>query len=234
MRAIILAAGRGSRMGELTKEQPKCLATFKGKPLIEHQISALSDAGIKDIAIVTGYKSSCLQKYGTQQFFNPKWEETNMVHSLFCAAEWLQSYDCIISYGDIIYESQVVRDLMRTDEEITIAYDPNWLKLWSRRFANPLDDAETFRIDDKGFLLEIGMKPKTTQEVQGQYMGLLKFKKEFWQNDFSATPAKCDMTTFLANLLMKGKPIRGVQNLGYWGEFDSISDLEVGSENNQA
>ena len=62
IRAIILAAGRGSRMKKLTSEIPKCLTKIKGKSLLEMQIKNFKRAGISDIAIVTGYKNHLLQK----------------------------------------------------------------------------------------------------------------------------------------------------------------------------
>lgn len=231
MKAIILAAGRGSRMGSLTEEKPKCLVEVYGKPLIEHQIDALREAGIKDIAIVTGYKSELLNGYGTHHFHNPKWSETNMVYSLLCAKEWLDSDDCIVSYSDIYYDAQIVKDLMNCSDDIAISYDPNWLELWSKRFEDPLEDAETFRMDEKGYLLEIGQKPKTVEEIEGQYMGLLRFGKGFFedrlgklnQDNFSSI----DMTSFLQNLVKKDFSIRVIPNTTSWGECDSESDIRA-------
>jgi len=150
MKGIILAAGRGSRMGRLTEHLPKCLTKVNGMPLLEHQIAALQDAGIHEIALVTGYKAECLKNYGTHQFYNDKWEKTNMVYSLYCAQEWLEESPCIISYSDILYESQIIKELMKAEGAAVIAYDPNWLELWSKRFDNPLDDAETFRMNALG------------------------------------------------------------------------------------
>jgi len=155
MKAIILAAGRGSRMKALTENKPKCLIDVKGKPLIEWQISALREAGINEIAIVTGYKSEMLNSYRLKKFHNPKWAETQMVSSLMCASEWLEHEDCVVSYSDIFYESQAIRLLIECGSEICITYDPNWETLWKQRFEDPLSDAETFRIDSESFLLEM-------------------------------------------------------------------------------
>ena len=231
MRGIILAAGRGSRMGNLTDDQPKCLTVIKGKPLIEHQIDALALAGIKDIAIVTGYKSEMLTKYGTSHFHNEKWQETNMVYSLLCAKEWLDESDCIVSYSDIYYSSQIVRDLIACKDEIALAYDPNWLELWSKRFDNPLDDAETFRIDDNSYITEIGQKPKTIEEIQGQYMGLLKFKKGVffkYTEGLDDRASRVSMTELLRNLVeVKSVYLCGIRNLEIWGEIDSQGDISA-------
>lgn len=231
MRAIILAAGRGSRMGSLTDEKPKCMAVVRGRPLIEHQVSALKGAGVDEIGIVTGYKSKMLEPYGDKHFHNPLWASTNMVSSLLCAKEWLEESDCLISYSDIFYESQVIRDLMACEDDLAISYDPNWLELWSKRFENPLDDAESFRVDKEGYLIDIGRKVKSVEEIEGQYMGLLKFRKEFWSSAViqSATGSleNIDMTSFLRRFLEGGIKIKAAPNKGLWGECDSQEDIAV-------
>jgi choline kinase len=230
MKAIILAAGRGSRMGRLTDEQPKCLMRINEIPLIEGQIASLQLAGIQDIGIVTGYKAQTLQGYGTHRFHNPRWADTNMVHSLLCAQEWLQRDSCIVSYSDIFYGPKIIENLMKVDAEIAIAYDPNWLDLWSKRFEDPLDDAETFRINEDGYILEIGKKPKTIEEVQGQYMGLLKFEPSFWAREMIAIPLKMDMTSYLGRLLDLGRSVKGIVNEEAWGEVDRKEDVGVFGE----
>lgn len=227
MKAIILAAGRGSRMGALTDEQPKCLTVVKGKPLIEHQISALKEAGIDEIGMVTGYKADYLNKYNTKKFHNSRWSETNMFYSLLCARDWLNQDDCIVSYSDIFYLPQVVKSLIACKDEIAIAYDPNWLELWSKRFEDPLDDAETFRIDENGYLLEIGQKPSTVDEIQGQYMGLLKFGKGVWNDEAFLEWETVDMTSALQRMLNIKKAIFAIPNLYVWGEIDSPGDVDV-------
>ena len=95
MKAIILAAGRGSRMKNMTNEQPKCLVDLNGKTLLERQLESLKKAGIEDIGIVTGYKHEMLKKYELVEFHNPLWEKTQMVSSLACASEWLKKDECI-------------------------------------------------------------------------------------------------------------------------------------------
>ncbi|MBF0128245.1 MAG: phosphocholine cytidylyltransferase family protein, partial [Magnetococcales bacterium] len=155
MKAIVLAAGRGSRMGDLTDDRPKCLVELGGRPLLEWQLAALRGAGIREIAIVTGYKSGMLRGRGLTGFHNPRWETTNMVSSLACAGTWLREGPCIVSYSDIFYEASAVSSLMASSAELAVTYDPGWLPLWEKRFGDPLRDAETFRLDGEGRLLEI-------------------------------------------------------------------------------
>lgn len=103
MRALILAAGRGSRMKKLTEKTPKCLLEVQGKALLDWQIEAIRKAGIEEIAIVTGYERELLVNRGLVEFHNERWSETNMVESLFIADFWRKDGPCIVSYSDLIY-----------------------------------------------------------------------------------------------------------------------------------
>jgi L-glutamine-phosphate cytidylyltransferase len=239
MKAIILAAGRGSRMQNLTEERPKCLVEIRGKSLLDWQLQALRNAGISDIAIVTGYKNKLLSDWGLVEFHNQRWSKTNMVSSLACANEWLNSATCIVSYSDIYYEASAVTALLECEGGLAITYDANWKKLWEQRFEDPLVDAETFRLDSEGMLAEIGNKPKTVEEVEGQYMGLLRFSPDGWaevQKIRDGLTAKerdaMHMTGTLQRVIDAGNfPISAVLYKGEWGEFDSPTDLDQMAHN---
>jgi len=233
MKAIILAAGRGSRMKGLTANNPKCLVELGGKPLIAYQLAALREAGITDIGIVTGYSRELLMPFELTEFYNQRWSETNMVSSLSCADEWLNGGDCIVSYSDIFYNASAVTSLIEIQADVAITYDPNWLEIWANRFDDPLSDAETFRINDRGELLEIGGQPKTISQVQGQFMGLLKFSSKGWNLVNSlrcALPAKSQDSIHMTGLLQKViendvLSIKATPYLERWGEVDSEDDL---------
>ena len=177
MRAIILAAGRGSRMGELCDERPKCLVEFAKKPLIKRQIAALRSGGVQAIGVVRGYRAHMIELPDVTYFDNWRWSETNMVMSLKAAAQWLKTGPVIVSYADIFYRHEIVRDLVASTGDLVIAYDRAWQTLWSRRFADPLADAETFQTDASGRLIEIGNKTNSFSEINGQYMGLLSSRR---------------------------------------------------------
>jgi len=233
-RAIILAAGRGSRLGSLTEAVPKCLIRAGGRALIEWQLDALRSAGIVDIGVVRGYRSDSVDVAGVTCFENPRWAESNMVRSLMSAAAWLRDAPCIVSYADIIYTSAVVETLKAAAGDLVITYDVNWLELWRRRFDDPLSDAETFRTSDKGRLLEIGGRPKSLDEVRGQYMGLLKFSPAGWASIERHLSEKSpieidrlDMTSLLRQLLANDVPIATAPIAEPWFEIDSARDLAV-------
>lgn len=233
MKAIILAAGRGSRMKDLTDDRPKCLVELHGKALLDWQLAALHEAGISEVAIVTGYRRELLSRCGLVEFHNPRWAETNMVSSLACAQEWLLAEPCIVSYSDIFYEASAVKLLMMSAASLAITYDPHWLKLWEKRFGDPLLDAETFRMNSDKNLVEIGHKPKSVEEVQGQYMGLVRVTPEGWGELLRVraglSAAECDlmhMTGSLQKVIEEGRLV--VHAIAYeqsWGEIDSVGDL---------
>jgi L-glutamine-phosphate cytidylyltransferase len=233
MKAVILAAGRGSRMGSLTEARPKCLVEFRGKPLLQWQLESLGSVGIVDIAIVCGYRGDLLESYGLRMFSNPRWAETNMVSSLECAATWLSSEPCIVSYSDIFYHGDIVGSLMVSTGDLVVSYDPAWLRVWGKRFSDPLEDAETFRISSDGRIREIGGRPKSVEDVQGQFMGLLKFTPEGWraveatrEGMEQAERDRIHMTRTLMGLIQAGFPVHGVPVASDWGEIDSDEDLK--------
>lgn len=235
MRALILAAGRGSRMRHLGDERPKCLVELAGAPLLERQVAALRRGGIGKIGVVRGYRAEMLNFPGLTYFTNERWADTNMVASLATAAEWLRSGPVIVSYADIFYRAGLVRGLAATPGALAISYDRLWRNLWARRFADPLSDAETFRVDAAGRLLEIGGKPARVEDIQGQYMGLLKFTPPAWSavekllaSLDAAARDRLDMTGLLRRLLVADAVHIGTFGTdGQWGELDNPQDAEL-------
>jgi L-glutamine-phosphate cytidylyltransferase len=233
MRAVILAAGRGSRMGPLCDGRPKCMVELAGTRLIERQIAALRRGGVEEIGVVRGYRAQMIDLPGLCYFTNKRWAETNMVMSLAAAAPWLRSGPVIVSYADIFYRSQLVRGLSSAQGQLVITYDRLWRRLWAQRFVDPLSDAETFRINAAGKLLEIGGRTTKIGDIMGQYMGLLKLTPPAWTaiEELLVTlgPSICDrldMTGLLRQLLARKElTIDTFGTDGQWGEIDNSRDL---------
>ena len=238
MKAIILAAGRGSRMKNLTFDRPKCLVELHKKALLKWQVEALRAAGVTDIAIVTGYKREMLLSFNLVEYHNERWADTQMVTSLMCADEWLSAGTCIVSYSDIFYEPAAVKSLITSGAILAVTYDPNWLEQWSRRFEDPLCDAETFKLAPGDKLVEIGQKPHSTKEIQGQYMGLLRFTPSGWGEAKDVLSKlsteqreKIHLTQLLQLIIDKDAvEISAIPYEGFWGEIDSQSDLAASEE----
>ncbi len=235
MRGVILAAGRGSRMGTLGDDRPKCLVELGGRPLLDRQIAALRRGGVEEIGIVRGYRAEMLNSPGLSYFDNERWAQTNMVMSLAAASAWLRSGPVIVSYADIFYRGELVRALANASGALVISYDRAWRQLWTRRFADPLLDAETFRIGATGELLEIGAKTPRIEDIEGQYMGLLKFTPAAWSAVEALLAAldqpirdRLDMTGLLRRLLAERKvPIATLATEGQWGEIDNQGDVTL-------
>jgi choline kinase len=238
-KAVILAAGRGSRMQQRTKEQPKCFTKIAGKKLLEWQISAIQENSIEDVLVVGGYKIESLQKLRDKSELkfkvleNTQWQSSNMVRTLVTAIDHFKDTTCLISYSDIVYAPEHVKSLMANSGDIAVCYDQDWQALWSDRFEDPLSDAETFT-HANGCLTGIGKKAASIREIEGQYMGLLKITPKGWhqlRNYFDtlspSTIDQLDMTSLLQKLLDTGISIKVEPIRGRWCEVDSPSDLAI-------
>ena len=91
-----------------------------------------------------------------------------------CAEDELDG-DIIVSYGDIVYSQEILKSLLKSKADIAVTIDKEWEGYWRERNENPLDDAETLKLRRDGTIKEIGKTPKSIAEIEGQYMGLMKF-----------------------------------------------------------
>jgi choline kinase len=238
MKTIILAAGEGTRLRPYTLDRPKCMVEVEGKSLIERQLEVLRAAHSEPIILIGGYRSEMLVRPGITLKLNPRYAETNMVWTLFCAEEDFEG-GFILAYGDIVYSPAVLKALMVSDADISTTIDLDWEEYWRARNEDPLEDAETLKLSSDGAILEIGQKPKSISEIEGQYMGLIKFSpkgveilKKVFHNAKNAgsvrgkQPEKAYMTDLLQNIVDLGYRIQAVPVHGGWVEVDTVEDLE--------
>lgn len=240
-RLIVLAAGQGTRLYPLTANKPKCLVELLGKPLLQHQLDTCHRLGINDIHVIAGYKAECLSDWDIQLHFNPNYMSSNMVYTLFTAAEALNTNsDIVISYGDIVYEPRVLEALVSTNAPVSISVDQSWLTYWQARMRNPLDDAESLKITDGNKVIELGNKSSSYSDIQGQYMGLIKIRKDFvvplineWKRlprDDQYTGQDFDnmyMTSFIQHLINIGVDVRASFVSNGWLEIDTLADMNI-------
>jgi len=241
MRAVVLAAGEGNRLRPLTADRPKCLVELAGRPLLAWQLDALGHAAVEDVTIVTGYRADAITALGFATINNDRYHETNMVASLMCARSRFDgSDDVVICYGDLVYEARHVEALAASDAAVAITVDREWRRLWQLRMDDPLRDAETLRLDERGNVVELGKKPRGYDDIQGQYMGLIRvragFAEQFVQTYDSLDPAGSYdgrdrdgmyMTAFLQLLIDRVTPVRAVVVDGGWLEVDTVEDLDM-------
>lgn len=243
MKVIILAAGQGTRLRPYTNDRPKCMVELKGKSLLHHQLDSLfhCGVGIIDIALVAGYLQEALIASGIKQYRNELYANTNMVATLFSAENFMQAgEDLIISYGDIVYRPDIFEKLLATQGDLVVVADLDWYDLWKLRMDEPLDDAETFKMTDEGKVLELGKKPKSREDAQAQYIGLIKVagdKVADFINHYH-TMDKADnydgkdfnnmyMTSLIQNIIDTGWNVQAALINRGWLEVDSVEDLDA-------
>jgi len=247
LNSIILAAGEGKRLRPLTTDIPKCMVKLFGKSLLEQQITTYRSCGINDITVVTGYKNKKINIDGINIVQNKKFDTTNMVESLFCARRKILD-STIISYGDIIFQKNILEKLIESTHDASVVIDLDWKKYWEMRFNNPLDDAESLIVDSNGFITDIGQKTQNLDNIQAQYIGLMKFQNdgiknlvnfydESKNNSTKVNPLnpnlpfeKSFMTDLLQGLIKSGCKIKATPIRNGWLELDSVDDYNIYEE----
>ncbi|WP_448613584.1 phosphocholine cytidylyltransferase family protein [Modestobacter sp. URMC 112] len=232
VRALILSAGRGSRLGH---ELPKALIELGGRSLLDWQISALNGRAT-EVGVVVGYKASLFRRYARDHelFLDDGYEDTGIVGSLMKAAAWMAGeQDLLICYGDILYGHIVIDRLLGAERtNITMPANVDYRALWSARFADPLSDLETLKVNDHGRITEIGRKPRSYGEIQGQFMGILLVPAPLqthildeWRL-ITGSP-HLSTTEFLDHLINRGWAIVAVPTPGEWLEIDTADDYHL-------
>ena len=226
---VILAAGRGSRLGHHTEDRPKCLVELGGSTLLDHQRTALAAAGIERIVAVTGYRSELIEATGIETVRSSRWSQTNMVGTMRLALETLPP-PYVFSYSDIVYGADPVRSLIRSQGDLAITYDVCWEEQWRARFDDPATDAESFAVGPDGAVIDIGHPITDLHSVQGQFMGLLAVTAQgrHWILDHlgqDAADCSLDTTTLLRQLIARGRRVQGIPVEGGWAEIDTPRDL---------
>jgi phosphoenolpyruvate phosphomutase len=241
MKAIIVAAGPGSRLNPLTNERPKCLLQVGGKTILERALEALREAGIKRIAVVRGYCGQLIDYPMITYYENPNYRENNILRSLFYAEQEMDG-DFIFSYSDIVYNREIVAQLMECEAEIAITSDVNWLQHYEGRDLHPISEAELVKLEN-GQVVKIGKDVVHPDDAHGEFIGLAKFTKagaEAMRTAYhriakerptgpfqhAASLKRAYMTDMIQELVDNGSLVQSVDIRGGWMEIDTPQDLE--------
>ncbi|MBR4843636.1 MAG: aminotransferase class I/II-fold pyridoxal phosphate-dependent enzyme [Alistipes sp.] len=240
MQAIILAAGMGRRLGELTNDNTKCMLEVNGVRLIHRALDALCEVGIKRVVLVVGYKAENVRALignsykGMEVVYveNEVYDKTNNIYSLFLAREYLTSDDTILLESDLIFEVELLKKLIEHPYSNIALVDKyeSWM------------DGTVVTIDSENNIVDFLTKDKFKYSDIGNYyktVNIYKFSK-----DFSAThyvpflEAYCHalgnneyyeqvlkVITLLDDSPLKALPLSGEK----WYEIDDIQDLDIAS-----
>jgi len=243
MRAIVLGAGSGSRMGQHTRDIPKVLLDINGKSILERQISLLREHGVNEIFVVTGYKREKHVLKDIEYIFNPRYSETEQLASMMVARTKV-SDDVLIIFGDIIFDSQILQQILASNDDIAIAIDLDWEKSYNKRPDNPKSLADKVLINQKK-ILRISAK-ETSLDIEnqtvGEFLGVIKLSangsriiiKKYEELEKSYVGKFHDADSFkkaklvdiLQELIDSKIEIYPITISGKWCEIDTPEDLE--------
>lgn len=243
MRAIIIGAGRGRRLGSLTDAQPKCFAPIGGRRILDWILEALSEAGLGAPVFVGGWQIDRIRaEYPGMAFRrNAGWESNNILASLFCAEEDMAD-GFVSTYADILYRGDVVRRALAHPGDIVLGVDTDWRSRYAGRSLHPEGDAE--KLAAEGDRVRRIHRAIPSEEATGEFIGVAKFSphgasllREHYRRAKTAHAGKpwrgaavfekSYLIALLDEMLESGVPIHQVTTPGEYMEIDTEEDFSL-------
>jgi phosphoenolpyruvate phosphomutase len=238
--AVVLAASRGKGLESVTTDRPKVMLPIAGKPLLRWLIDGFKKENVNDITVVGGYRADAIDPAGIRVVVNDRYAQTDELASLACAVEKLEN-DTVISYGDLLFRSYVLRDLVESKADFAVVVDSSPADSSNRTVR---DFAYCSRADDRGLfgtpvLLErvlsrtdarpAGVEP----EAHGRWIGLLNVSRKGLTRlkavlaQLRARPDfdSLDMPALLNALITAGAEIEVVYVHGHWRGVNDLEDF---------
>ncbi|ELZ81076.1 hypothetical protein C453_19105 [Haloferax elongans ATCC BAA-1513] len=219
-----------------------------GRPLLDWLTGTARSVGIDNLAVVTGYKNEVIEKHvesDVATYHNPEYASTDMVRSLWCARDVLEG-PVVLSYSDILYTPEVLQSVVKSPHDIAVAVDNQWQSYWERRHENPIEDAESLRLEADDRIASIGQDVDSISAPEAQYIGLVKLSargvkslREAYQKAVNSTSTdqnpfgsqrsfeNIHMTDLLQGIIDNGVPVHAEQINAGWVEIDTPRDLEI-------
>lgn len=238
MQAIILAAGMGKRLKDLTKDNTKCMVKVNGVSLIERMLHQIQAVGVDRIIVVTGYKGQLLRDYigdlgitTPMEFIdNPVYDRTNNIYSLSLAANKLLEDDTLLFESDLIFEDSVLRALV-DDPRPTLALvdkyeswmDGTCVKLSSTDDIKAFVPGKQFKFEEMGeYYKTVNIYKFSREFSQKQYVPFLKaYEQALGENEYYEQVLR--VITMLDAPGIKAKRLDGQK----WYEIDDVQDLDI-------
>ena len=241
-KALIIAAGLGSRLKKHTKNLPKCMLDFGGKTLLQRQLDSYKKCGIKDISIIRGYKKEKINYKGIKYFENTDYENNNVLNSVFYAEKVING-NIIISYSDILFDPSVVQRALDSVHDISVVVDIDWRGYYVGRKDHPISEAENVIFNSNNEVEKIGKINTGKEEVHGEFIGMIKLsnrgaeilkqhfhrlKKIYWNKPFQRAKIfqKAYLTDLIQELVDIGIKVHCVIIESGWKEIDTVEDYK--------
>lgn len=241
-KGIILAASRGSALGPLTERLPKCMLDIRGQPLLKRLVSTLNEVGLRDISVVRGYQKEMINLANIRVIDNDAFAANGEAASLECAVDQLDGA-CVVSYGDILFRSYILENLLASSGDITAVIDARWrgarhraaeraidLAVCSRPFTGDYLDEEPVWLKAVNSTDENGV---AIGDPSGEFVGLIKLSTDGAQTvrEELATMKRegvideADLPALLNRLIARGEQIETLYVTGHWLDIDDAFDL---------
>lgn len=226
-RAVILAAGCGLRLGRETDQLPKCLLSLGSETILEFQLRALTWAGVREVALVTGYRAECIRERAAGRsvcyFHNEHYRSTNSLSSFFCAREFAEPGALVIN-SDVVFHPLLLRQLLDSPHPNALLFDPR----------RPLGEEEMkVAVDGTGVVAHLS-KAMVAADAAGENVGIVRLGAGTAGKALEAAgtqpPERLSRLWFpeAINLLRPILPFQAVE-VGNtpWTEIDFPDDLQV-------
>ena len=178
-RAILIAAGRGKRLGPHTDEVPKCMVDIGGTPIFGHVWRALAAVGIDELIVIRGYRGDVLEAFLRPRVprvtfvDNAEWQTNNVLLSLACARAYLDQ-PAYVTYSDIVFTPAVAAACSRSSAEIGLVIDRAFRDVYVGRTDHPLDEGEVADLLPDGSVARVGKRALPPENAVGEFIGLLR------------------------------------------------------------
>jgi choline kinase len=178
-RAILIAAGRGKRLGAHTEDIPKCMVQVGAKPILGWVWDAFRSAGIEELVVIRGYRGDVLESFvralvpRVSFVDNAGWQTNNVLLSLACARAYLDR-PCLISYSDIIFTPRVACAAAASPAELALVIDREFRAIYEGRTEHPLEEGEVADLMPDGSVARVGKRALPPAEAIGEFIGLTK------------------------------------------------------------
>jgi len=241
MKAIIIAAGYGSRLGKHTEKLPKALLNINGKSILERQAGILEKFQISEIIVVTGPNSSKFTNKKFQYIEDDNFDEHEQLGSLMKARQFFNE-EIIVLFADVLFEEKILAKVVESDKEIGICVDLNWRKNYVGRTEHPTSQADLVLIKENSIVkIQKNLVSDNNSRV-GEFIGILKLspkgaKKfvehyEYLEKSFQGKFHNADslnrayLTDMLQEMIEKKSEVTPIFIEGNWCEIDTVQDLE--------
>lgn len=237
-RAIILAASRGRRLGELTADKPKCMVDIRGKPLLRRLVDTLNGGGVREISVVRGYCKDRVDLPAIRTIDNDGFENNGEAASLACAAAALTG-DCVITYGDVLFREYILDALKEDDSDIVLAIDAMWQdhdpdpRSRLRDLVNCSAAFQPSYLDEEPVSLKQIGSDIAEADIHGEWIGVARctekgtaaIKSLIKTLDQENALSSASMIDIFNRLIADGMKIGVVYITGHWLDVDNPEDL---------